>query len=155
LIPEEQEERGRIRTFHEQVVLVVSFLGGIVFAGFVLVIGNDGFIMNSTVLPQHNIKPQDFLLDVSVFLALLSGLSAITVIHSLFSLTWNFRSLKGMRRNFLMGYVLLGAVLFLFVLSFSYLLEPIDFEVAIFLNFVLIVILVVVLGLNKRFQDTE
>jgi hypothetical protein len=115
----------RYQRWHEQVILIVGFIGGIVFAGLVLVMGNQGFILNTSATSfLFGITSTEGWLELTAgWLAFVSGLSVITVVFSLFALTQRF-STAGHRFLLRGSAVMVGAVFSMFEMSLTLLLWP-------------------------------
>jgi uncharacterized membrane protein YdcZ (DUF606 family) len=129
----------RIEAYHQQVILIVGFIGGLVFAGLVLVVGNPAFILGSSE-PAILASPKAYLNFVAAWLAFTSGLSGITVVMSLRALSMKFRSWKGHRRMYSMVDLLTGAVFVFFEASLAFILAPVN-EVVSLVLFVLLAII--------------
>jgi threonine/homoserine/homoserine lactone efflux protein len=123
---EEADRLKRIEAFHEQVILIVGFLGGVVFAGLVLVVGNPDFILNAKIVGFSGGTPSEYLQFASGFLAFLSGLCAITVMISLSALSQKFNSMRG--RRLLWKYIdwTVGVILALFIGALLLIVWPVD-----------------------------
>ncbi len=144
----------RIQEFHQQTILIVGFIGGIVFAGFVLVLGNPDFILNGNVngfIGGGN--PQLYLRFVASYLAFESGMCVIVVVESLLALTLPFQSIKGHLRFWKYVDWGVGVVFSTFIAGLPVLLWPLMQD----WSFVPIIPLIVVFGLysnalrNSRF----
>jgi hypothetical protein len=96
---EDAERLRRLKTFHQQAIPVVGFVGAGAFAAMVLVLGNPDFILNSAVLAKTpngfgNISPEGYLQLLAGYLAFVAGLASITIVMSLRALG-RFRSIRG------------------------------------------------------------
>jgi hypothetical protein len=88
----------RLEEYHKQLITIVGFLGGFLFAGLVLVLGNQDFILNSSVFREGFLgtaTPEEFLQVVVAYLASVSAFSMIVVSISLRALTLEFQSIEG------------------------------------------------------------
>ena len=131
---DENEERNRDIRFHENVILIIGFLGAIVFAGLVLIIQSPNFILHN---PNFNgtgtafsRTPTEYFDTLVWTLAITVELSAILVIASLAILAEPFRT-KGFRFAREVIEILTIIVFFMFLFSVYLILIPVSGTVAL------------------------
>lgn len=120
----DKEYRERMQAFHEQVILVVGFLGGIVFAGLVLILGNPSFIMKNPITGSPTGLGESYFEVLVALLTLVCGLSAVTVLFALLCRVLPM-SVRGMSMMYRRVYAMAGATFATFMGALYLIVGPV------------------------------
>jgi hypothetical protein len=158
--PEAEEDiLKRYEHFYQQVITIVGLLGGFTFAGLVLVLGNQSFILNSSVFhwtPNPlRASPEQYVQIVAVYFATVSVFSSIVAFISLRALTMRFRSLRGRRRMYRVVNLCAGIVYSSFVGALYLLLGPLNPWLSVLSAVVATVSLVILTSILLRARELE
>jgi hypothetical protein len=134
--PHPDDLRDTLESYHEQVILIMGFLGALLFAGLIFVIQSPSFITNSTTFTiayVHLSKNSEeiYFQILITYLALVAGLSSITSIMSMRARTATFFTRRQMIRTYNLIDFCFALVFTLFMISFMLILIPINFWVGI------------------------
>ncbi len=144
----DQDDIQRLERLHQQVIIVVGFLGAAAFAGLVLILGNPNFILNS---PSEG--GEGYLQDVAFILVFVSGMSGVTVMMSFLAMIWRLTN-EGARRVYNVTLGLTMVVFIGFEIGLTFIFNAVNLGLALLsntiLSFTFLVVLMVIISARER-----